>query len=415
MFYARCASAQTISDVIPGKVGEGSAIVFDNANDAGVLNGPPVRAFRFEVSRKSNLNYIQTYHWNLAKGTTASGIVGIRDMRTGKKSTWGSKGFPGQGGVPNAYWKAEPPGVLLDPGIYEIVDSDPRTWANNEESASRGIAWVQITPVEFSSTDVTAPASANKSNIGSNRPTQKTPVTPPPATRTPFNFIPDYHPVHINALFENRDNQPVHLWSHGEGISPYNRVEVRATRRRPDLQTQSDNAVTFWAGRNGRELATRKWSGKPPVAEGGWLRVIWDGKRLDFVANPLGATASGESSTSGPRRSNSPEDKRNPQKPLEHTETSSHTESTSQAGLPVPTSSISSGTGSIAGAESVQPSAGSGSSNTGAHGVLTARDGDHALKMDVQLIPENKVLDIDGSGKVDSADARLILRKVVGK
>ncbi|MCC7532299.1 MAG: hypothetical protein IT342_27595 [Candidatus Melainabacteria bacterium] len=48
-------------------------------------------------------------------------------------------------------------------------------------------------------------------------------------------------------------------------------------------------------------------------------------------------------------------------------------------------------------------------------GVVTARDADQALKMDVQLIPEDKILDMDNSGKVDSTDARLILRKAVGK
>ncbi len=47
-------------------------------------------------------------------------------------------------------------------------------------------------------------------------------------------------------------------------------------------------------------------------------------------------------------------------------------------------------------------------------GVLTARDADQALKMDVKLIPANRILDMDNNAKVDSTDARLILKKAVG-
>lgn len=49
------------------------------------------------------------------------------------------------------------------------------------------------------------------------------------------------------------------------------------------------------------------------------------------------------------------------------------------------------------------------------NGKLTARDANQALKMDVRTLPENRVLDVDNSDKVDSTDARLILRKVVEK
>ena len=48
----------------------------------------------------------------------------------------------GQGGANNAYWECRP-NVVLPAGTYTVVDSDPATWAQNAQSAGRGIVEVK--------------------------------------------------------------------------------------------------------------------------------------------------------------------------------------------------------------------------------------------------------------------------------
>jgi hypothetical protein len=54
---------------------------------------------------------------------------------------WAATGTPGQGGVPNANWVAEPD-VTLPPGDYTVYDSDPSTWAQNDASGGAGMIWI---------------------------------------------------------------------------------------------------------------------------------------------------------------------------------------------------------------------------------------------------------------------------------
>jgi hypothetical protein len=45
------------------------------------------------------------------------------------------------GGIPNVNWEVRPV-VILQPGIYTVIDSDPSTWAHNSETNGEGIVWV---------------------------------------------------------------------------------------------------------------------------------------------------------------------------------------------------------------------------------------------------------------------------------
>lgn len=118
--------------------------IFDNNNIYAVQSGASGRTI-FRTSKPWRIMEIWTYHWNGAEGARP-GKIGLRDMTTGKAyGPWTASGRPGQGGVPNAYWVVFPR-IDLPAGRYQVIDSDPSTWAQNEQTDGRGIAWVIALP-----------------------------------------------------------------------------------------------------------------------------------------------------------------------------------------------------------------------------------------------------------------------------
>jgi hypothetical protein len=69
------------------------------------------------------------------------GSISLRDSAGNTYGPWQAYGEPGMGGVPDAYWVVEPD-VVLPPGTYEVVDSDPSTWSQNSDTGGRGVTWV---------------------------------------------------------------------------------------------------------------------------------------------------------------------------------------------------------------------------------------------------------------------------------
>lgn len=112
-----------------------------NEGNAGEVKSGPTNPTRIEFKMRTLLTSIQNYHWNNGNGTSKPGKLGLRSLATGKERWWQATGVSGQGGVPNAYWQAKPL-VLLPPGIYQILDSEPETWACNSESNGRGFSVV---------------------------------------------------------------------------------------------------------------------------------------------------------------------------------------------------------------------------------------------------------------------------------
>lgn len=119
--------------------------LFSNVNDGGVRNGPSEQV-EFTVEVPTRITYIQTYHWNNGAGV-APGRVGLERKDGTPVGTWDAKGTPGQGGVANAYWEVEPD-VVVAPGTYVVVDSDPASQATNEQMAGRGQTVVRGVPEE---------------------------------------------------------------------------------------------------------------------------------------------------------------------------------------------------------------------------------------------------------------------------
>ncbi len=147
-------------------------------NIGGVTNGPTVPT-TFTFSEPVRLVWLQTYHWNGARGATP-GRIGLRHQDGTVYGPWPTRGLPGQGGVPNAYWRAEP-GVVLKPGTYTVTDSDPSTWATNAEAGNKGFADLEVVPVTDAAA-TTPPASvAAPAPVDAATPT--TPATAAPGQR----------------------------------------------------------------------------------------------------------------------------------------------------------------------------------------------------------------------------------------
>ena len=93
----------------------------------------------FSISQSWLVTYILTYHWNNGQGVTP-GTIGLRASDGTVYGPWQATGEPGQGGVPDANWIVRP-NAVIPPGTYTVVDSDPSTWAQNDETGGAGMSW----------------------------------------------------------------------------------------------------------------------------------------------------------------------------------------------------------------------------------------------------------------------------------
>lgn len=110
-----------------------------------VQNGPS-RPTMFKLTSPMRLDRISTYHWNRGRGASL-GTIGLKTEDGTLLGPWPTTGTDGMGGVANANWHAKP-GVVLEPGQYEVIDSNPETWSTNDELGGRGYFTVKLQPVE---------------------------------------------------------------------------------------------------------------------------------------------------------------------------------------------------------------------------------------------------------------------------
>jgi hypothetical protein len=143
LLFSFCASAQ----INPNNDDKGVVnlrqtpfTAFDNMNGGGVAN-MPTSATSFTLTSYAYITYIQTYHWNYGRGTANPGTIKLVAADGKVYGPWTATGAAGQGGVPNAYWTVNPPG-LFPPGTYTIIDSDNATWSQNAQSQNKGFAKV---------------------------------------------------------------------------------------------------------------------------------------------------------------------------------------------------------------------------------------------------------------------------------
>ncbi|MEK7723658.1 MAG: hypothetical protein AAB336_04865 [Acidobacteriota bacterium] len=115
-------------------------VIFENGNIYTVYNNP-TSPTKFVLTQPFVITSIVTYHWNNARGSKP-GTIGLRDSKGNVYGAWSTTGSPGQGGVPNAYWKATP-NVKIPAGEFTVIDSEPTTWAQNSGSKNSGFTIVR--------------------------------------------------------------------------------------------------------------------------------------------------------------------------------------------------------------------------------------------------------------------------------
>jgi serine/threonine protein kinase len=94
----------------------------------------------FTINLTWQVTEIMTYHWNNGQGMSSPGTIGLKAADGTMYGPWPAAGQDGQGGVPNASWVVHP-NVIIPPGTYTVIDSDPYTWSQNAETGGAGIAW----------------------------------------------------------------------------------------------------------------------------------------------------------------------------------------------------------------------------------------------------------------------------------
>jgi hypothetical protein len=102
--------------------------IFNNGSLAAVANGG--KAPQFATNRASSLTSVLTYHYNGGRGAPG-GTIAIMGADGTIYGPWPVE-------VRNSvYWIARP-GITLPAGRYRVVDSDPATWSQNEDSDGKG-------------------------------------------------------------------------------------------------------------------------------------------------------------------------------------------------------------------------------------------------------------------------------------
>lgn len=118
-------------------------VLFDNGNIGGV--SPGATAPSFDLATTTLITKIVTYHY-VAGGLPRAGRIGLEGEDGKKYGPWDAVGTDGQGGVANASWTVTPEGLLLPPGRYKVVDSDPSTFSANAQSGGVGMTQVYGIP-----------------------------------------------------------------------------------------------------------------------------------------------------------------------------------------------------------------------------------------------------------------------------
>jgi hypothetical protein len=130
------------------------AILFKMESVEGVSYNPP-QITTFTLAAPSYITRVWTYHYGATIGTK-SPTVAFKDTTTGTiLGPWPQVGYktfagtlgatrndPGNiPGPPDNYWMAYP-GQVVPAGTYQVIDSDPTTWAYTADLGNRGSTWV---------------------------------------------------------------------------------------------------------------------------------------------------------------------------------------------------------------------------------------------------------------------------------
>ncbi len=113
-------------------------ILWTSFNTALVKNGPSKpTVFTIEEGESWQVYSVMTYHWNNAGGKEPGTITLLKDGES--IAEWQTVGMDGMYNVADANWIAYTD-IVLEPGEYEVIDSDKETWSCNSGSDNRGFA-----------------------------------------------------------------------------------------------------------------------------------------------------------------------------------------------------------------------------------------------------------------------------------
>jgi hypothetical protein len=105
----------------------GCVILYESWNRDGVANNPPIYPV-FTITKAWEIFQITDYHWNYGYGqnpNSVNGSISLYDNSSGALiGSWAAYSWNGN----DTNWQVSP-NVILNPGIYKIVDSDPGTWS----------------------------------------------------------------------------------------------------------------------------------------------------------------------------------------------------------------------------------------------------------------------------------------------
>lgn len=155
-----------------------AADLFNNTNTGAVMNGgaPPT----WLNGQTVQVGQIETYHWNNGRGAIP-GTITIKSMGGQSYGPFKATGSSGQGGAPNVNWVANV-NLTLPLGTYQIIDSDPSTWSQNQQTRGMGFAIVRgnaMAPGAAPVVQQPAQAAASRLPPAASPPS---PITPGPAT-----------------------------------------------------------------------------------------------------------------------------------------------------------------------------------------------------------------------------------------
>lgn len=113
--------------------------LFDGFNAEGVGSGPTAKT-RFTLTERCRITAIRHYHYNRGKGAVP-GTIALQDSAGREVGRWGATGRDVAAGAPSVFWSCAPD-IVLGPGTYTLIDSDPATWSTNDAAKSAGFAQV---------------------------------------------------------------------------------------------------------------------------------------------------------------------------------------------------------------------------------------------------------------------------------
>jgi hypothetical protein len=138
-----CRAPEKDASDTPGTAAATPTELLDIDTLAAVQNGG--EAPSFDVPAPHTITEIMTYHWNDGTGAPP-GEISLEAGDGTVYGPWQAVGKDGQGGVENAYWWVYPE-EEIPAGTYTLIDSDPSTWSQNDETGGVGVALVMGIPL----------------------------------------------------------------------------------------------------------------------------------------------------------------------------------------------------------------------------------------------------------------------------